>query len=111
MRDLHRALLSLSERYNEFKLAGAQIVAINTEASTEQHDFRKVKNIEFMFLSDPTIETVKKFGVFNDQDSAHVIPSTFILDKKGVIRWIYVGKNAGDRPTPDVVLQALKNIR
>ena len=101
----------MSERYNDFKKAGAQIIAINAEASTEQADFKKTKNIEYMFLSDPEIVAIKKYGIFNEQDNTHVIPSIFIIDKNGVIRWKYVGKNAGDRPQPDAVLEALKRIR
>ena len=64
-----------------------------------------------MFLSDKEIDAVKKYGVFNDQDPTHVTPSTFIIDKTGVVRWIYIGKTAGDRPTPDMVLTELKKIK
>jgi peroxiredoxin len=101
----------LSERYNDFKKAGAQIIAINAEASTEQRDFRKTKNIEYLFLSDPEAAAVKKYGIFSDTDPTHIVPSTFIIDRGGVIRWKYIGKDAHDRPQPDVVLEALKKIR
>jgi peroxiredoxin len=101
----------LSERYSDFKKAGAQIIAINAEDSNQQHDFRKSKNIEYMFLSDSGAATAKKFGVYNEPDPAHITPSIFIIDGKGVIRWMYVGKNANDRPQPDTVLEALKKIR
>jgi len=36
-------------------------------------------------------------------------PSTFIIDKDGIIRWKYVG-STGDRPSPQIVLQELKAI-
>jgi peroxiredoxin len=101
----------LSERYNDFKNTGAQIIAINTEASAEQRDFRKTKNIEYLFLSDPDAAAVKKYGVFSDTDNTHIVPSTVIIDRRGIVRWKYVGKNPSDRPQPDVVLEALKKIR
>jgi len=64
-----------------------------------------------MFLSDSEITAVKKYGVFSDTDPTHIVPSTFIIDRRGIVRWKYVGKNASDRPQPDVVLEALKKIR
>jgi len=64
-----------------------------------------------MFLSDKDAAAVKSYGIYNDQDPTHVVPSTFILDKKGVIRWIYIGKDPHDRPAPDVVLAELKKIQ
>jgi peroxiredoxin len=42
-------------------------------------------------------------------DRKEARPSTFIIDKDGMIRWSYIGKNAGDRPDVDTVLaQATK---
>ncbi|MYE53832.1 MAG: peroxiredoxin family protein [Chloroflexi bacterium] len=35
-------------------------------------------------------------------------PSTFIIDKDGVIRWKYIGRGKDDRPSPETVLQQLR---
>jgi peroxiredoxin len=38
------------------------------------------------------------------------IPSTFIIDSAGVIRWKYVGRGASDRPPVDEVLKQIAAI-
>jgi len=102
----------LSGQYKDFKNAGAQIVAINAvQGSSEQQDFRTSHHIEFMFLTDKEASAAKSYGIFSESDPAHIVPSTFILDRRGVIRWMYIGKDPHDRPAPDVVLEELKKIK
>lgn len=50
---------------------------------------------------------ITDYGVLAGNNIA--IPSTFIIDKEGVIRWKYVG-STGDRPDPETVLAELKAI-
>ena len=77
---------------------------------TEHREFKRRNNTGLILLSDPSRDTIKKYGIFNPDDAAGVFPSIFILDKEGRIRWMYIGKDAADRPGIEVVLDALKKV-
>jgi peroxiredoxin len=39
------------------------------------------------------------------------IPSTFVLDEEGIVRWAYVGENIEDRPSAKQILEALEALK
>lgn len=53
-------------------------------------------------LSDPAAELIRDAGVANESHWAGLIshPVTFVVDRKGVVRWLYAGASASDRPSP-----------
>ena len=53
-------------------------------------------------LSDPAAELIRAAGVANEGHWAGLIshPVTFVVDRKGVVRWLYAGASASDRPSP-----------
>ena len=53
-------------------------------------------------LSDPAAELIRAAGVANEGHWAGLIshPFTFVVDRKGVVRWLYAGASASDRPSP-----------
>jgi len=54
---------------------------------------------------------VKQYGVYNTFRDRLAAPSTFIIDKQGVIRWKYLGKNRyTDRPSVKQVIEQLQTI-
>ena len=62
-------------------------------------------------LSDPDAEVVGAYGVWNLFQNELPAPSTFIIDKEGVIRWEYIGKNAlSDRADNDEIIAQLEQL-
>ena len=61
----------------------------------------------FPILYDPGAGVIQDFGVYTGKLAK---PSTFVIDKDGVIRWKYIGANKNDRPSPGDVIQQLKAI-
>lgn len=53
-------------------------------------------------LSDPKAELIRAAGVANEGHWAGLIshPVTFVVDRAGIVRWIYAGDSASDRPSP-----------
>ncbi len=53
-------------------------------------------------LSDPKAELIRAVGVENEGHWAGLIshPVTFVVDYAGVVRWVYAGDSASDRPSP-----------
>ncbi|MEO7361224.1 MAG: peroxiredoxin family protein [Gemmatimonadaceae bacterium] len=65
---------------------------------------------DFTFLSDPEHEVIARYGVLNPAGSRRGIPhpATFVIDKKGVVRWRDIQTDYKIRPTNAVVLAAVK---
>ncbi len=57
-------------------------------------------------LYDPDMRLVKRLGI----ESELAIPSTFVLDEEGRIRYAYVGAAIDDRPPVDDVLAAIRQM-
>jgi peroxiredoxin len=53
-------------------------------------------------LSDPEAKLIRAAGVANESHWAGLIshPVTFVVDGSGIVRWIYAGDSASDRPSP-----------
>lgn len=66
--------------------------------------------VQFPILYDPTADVVEKFGVYDLLNDGLATPSTFIIDKSGVIRWKYVGKHIYDRPSAEDVIAQLRRL-
>lgn len=80
------------------KRFGIGIAAISTD---EHEDSRKLverlKLKHIPLLADPELVTIDAWGVrMSGADIA--VPTTFIVDADGRIRWRYVGETQADRP-------------
>jgi len=53
-------------------------------------------------LSDPEAKLIRAAGVGNEGHWAGLIshPATFVVDRDGIVRWIYSSATASDRPSP-----------
>ena len=63
--------------------------------------------IPFPILYNKDADVVKAYGVYDLLGDGLATPSTFIIDKQGVIRWKRVGSSVGDRPPTSKVLEEL----
>jgi peroxiredoxin len=62
----------------------------------------------FTLVVDPDYALVNAYGVRWDAPQETAYPSTFIIDRDGVIRWSKISKEHGDRGEPKELLAALK---
>ena len=66
---------------------------------------------KFQILSDADKKTITEYGIVNAAEHGGIAhPSIFVLDKEGRIRYMYVGKNAQDRPPDETILVELKKV-
>jgi peroxiredoxin len=66
----------------------------------------------FPFLSDPGYRVIGRYGLLNPDNPRNVPhPTTFILDRMGVVRWKFIEIDYRIRPTNDMVLEALRQVR
>ncbi len=68
--------------------------------------------VSFPFLLDEDRSVTKAYGLYHrlGKDAIHIAhPATLVVDRAGIIRYIYRGENQADRAPIDQVLDALKN--
>lgn len=63
-------------------------------------------SLPFQLLSDPRGDLAKRCGLWNDEESV-AVPAIVVLDRGGVVRYVYAGNDFADRPGDDEVFGAL----
>ena len=69
--------------------------------------------IEFQLLKDLDHAVIDRYGLFNPDDSrrrAIPHPTTFVIDKQGVVRWKFLEINFRIRPTNEDILAAVAEL-
>jgi thiol-disulfide isomerase/thioredoxin len=84
----------LNTLQQSFKDKGLQVIAINVDEKPEEaQHFLAQHPTEFMVVADATQQCATQFAVEG-------MPSTYLIDKKGMIRYRHVGFRSGE--TKDV---------
>lgn len=65
---------------------------------------------EFTFVTDPDFTMVNAYGLRWDAKSETAYPSTFVIDRKGMVQFAKVSKGHGDRSKADGVIEAVKAV-
>lgn len=110
----------MAARYDEFTAAGAEILVVyptREEDKAQVETFVEIVNeileeegqesIPFPVYLDLGVKVVKHYNLVGDLSK----PSTFVLDPTGKIRYLYVGRDADDRPALDRVLDEVKKLK
>src|SRR5439155_9811161 len=100
----------------ELERAGAQVVMVypGKAENVKKHaeDFENGKGIpaEFKLLVDPDLHFVNAWGLRWDAKGETAYPSTFVIDKDGVVRFAKVSHSHGDRASAADVLKSLADM-
>jgi peroxiredoxin len=84
--------------------------AAGLEAHAEEFLKNKQWPKEFSFVVDPDYTMVNAYGLRWDAPKETAYPSTFLLDKKGVVRFAKISHGHGERTTAADVLRDLKQM-
>ena len=101
----------------EFRKARAGVVFIAAEKRAgmfQPEKFLATHPLEFPFLLDEDRSVTKAYGVYHRlaMDAINIArPATFVVDRGGTIRWIYVGSSQTDRAPMEQVLQQARALR
>ncbi len=99
--------------YEQFREIGVQVVVLITQNATSLQDRLASYAIPFPILADEHRETAKDFGVFRalSWDGIGVTrPAVFLIDRDGVIRFVYVGERDSDVPDTESLLHLAKDL-
>jgi peroxiredoxin len=109
-------MAQLESRRPEIEAAGAQLVFIAAEKRSgvwRPAKFLESHPIADAFLLDEDRNVTKSYGLHHalSTDAINIAhPATLIIDRGGVVRYIYRGDNQLDRAPLDEILAALKAI-
>jgi len=75
------------------------------------HNLALVEKLDlpFTLLSDARGDLAKRCDLWNDEEGV-AVPAIVVLDRAGVIRYLYAGHDFADRPGDDEVLAALDEL-
>ena len=86
------------------------IFAISTDDLSGARSIASRVGISFPVLYNPAADVVEAYGVYDLLGDGLATPSTFLIDKQGVIRWKYVARGIADRPSVSQVLEQLSKL-
>ena len=61
-------------------------------------------------LSDPDHAVINRYGILNMISNGLPHPATYVIDKKGIVRWKFLKVDYSIRPAAEQVLEALKSL-
>ncbi|WP_083249303.1 peroxiredoxin-like family protein [Bacillus solimangrovi] len=128
----NRQLRAYEEIINEIKQIGASLIAISPQTPDNSLTIQEKHNLSYHVLSDTKGLTAAKYNILfdvpNDVKDVYEnigldladyngpnnwmlpVPSTFMIDETGTIRFSYVNPNYMERLEPDELLEALKTL-
>ena len=88
-----RQACAFAGAYGEFKNKNIEVVGISKDSVTSHVKFAEKYNLPFILLSDPELEAIKAYGVWQEKKlygkvSMGVVRTTFIIDENGNVEKI-----------------------
>jgi len=102
---------------DKFKQAGvtvAFIAAEKREGMFKPEEFLKKTPAPFPFLLDEDRKVTREYGVYHrlGLDAINIArPATFVIDAKGMLRWMYIGASQADRAPMERVFEEATKAR
>lgn len=104
-------LTRLAEDYEKIKQAGADLIAISADAQDYAWSMAQTTGAKYQILSDSDRKVIQSYGILNPKENGGIAhPTIIIVDKAGVIRYLYVGKDPQDRPPDETVIEEIKKV-
>lgn len=66
---------------------------------------------DFAMLSDPDHKVIDRYGLLNDKARRPIPhPATYIIDRKGIVRWRFVEVDYTKRPSNEDLLKEIEKV-
>ena len=91
----------LAHAYPNFHDAGIALLMVSVDSVRRARQLAEQINPPFPVLSDADADATVAYDIF---ENGIALPSTWLIDREGMVHWAYIGKHASDRPTPEVML-------
>ncbi len=92
----------LAHAYEQFRNADIALAMVSVDSPRRVRQLVEQTQPSFPVLSDVDADATVAYDVF---ENGIALPSTFVIDRDGIVRWAYIGQRPSDRPTPDEMLE------
>ncbi len=106
-------LAELTAREGDFRRAGVETVAISADPIERSKMLAGFLRTKIPLLSDTGESILAPLGLVQhhrDAEPDNAIPAFFIVDRNGVVRWIFTSPYYRELPRPDALLDAAKSV-
>ena len=104
----------LQKYYDTIRNYGVQIYAVSIASPEVNRTLRERVGAEYIFLSDPEGVVLDRLNIGhhtpNPSGMDIPIPTQILVDRDGIVRWIYQPSNYRIRARPETVLAALEDL-
>lgn len=107
---------NLRHKLPEFEAAGVQVLVVEANESYRVSATAKESNLEqgdprLKLLLDPAHVAAATYGVAMQMNHIEWLnrPSTFLIDRQGILRTSFLSKGPADRPTADQLLAEIRS--
>ena len=104
-------LMDLTARYSEIQGMDTEVLAISIDDLFDSQDIVDSMGIPFPVLYDSDILMVADYGIFNLFGDGRPASSNFLIDKEGVIRWVYAAEEVDDQASIEEIMRQLALIQ
>ena len=88
---------ALRDAMSQLQSRNAVVFGLSADTVESHKQFADKEKLNFPLLADPDKKVSKAYGVLNEK-SGRANRSTFVIDKKGVVRKVYTGVKPADHP-------------
>lgn len=99
--------MQLQSHLKEIHQLKGEVVAISADELSTALSTKSSLGITFTVLPDPRKKIIRLYGILHPNEGI-ARPSVFIVDRKGFVRYRYVGKDAADRPKTALLVNVLR---
>ncbi len=100
----------MTEQYQEFRDAGAEIIALVKDSQAAAHAYFEEHGVPFPCLVDPENRVYHQYEVKSKLLSLGQRPALFVVDKEGIVRYAYLGSQQWEIPSNEEVLAICKKL-
>jgi peroxiredoxin len=106
-------LAELTAHLDEFRHAGIDTLAISTDQVERSKMLAGFLRTKIPLLSDNRESLIAALGLVQHHRNGepdNAIPAFFVVDRNGVVRWIFTSDYYREMPRPDTLLNAAKSV-
>ncbi len=107
------AELTAPANENDFRRAGIDVYAISTDPVERSKMLAGFLRTKIPLLSDNSESILAPLGLVQHHRNGepdNAIPAFFVVDREGVVRWIFTSPYYREQPRPDTLLDAAKSV-
>jgi len=103
-------MAQLRQDYEKFVAKGAVVLAVGPDSREDFKQYWQEHDLPFIGLPDPQHTVLKKFGQEFKLFKMGRMPAQMIIDRQGVLRFVYYGDSMSDIPTDQQMLDLLDEL-